>query len=121
MMKDSLTMHMTPSGYKTTNGKTSNNRLQKGYNNLLEEFKREQTGYAAISIIGQSCLGSVAAMALLMNDWTLFLKMGLLGLVTVCCMAFNAAVLAQLNSKTTFNLLLLSVALSCAVIIANLI
>jgi hypothetical protein len=79
MMKDSLTIPMTRSGYKTTTNKTRSNKILKGYNNLLAEFKREQTGYVAISIIGQSCLGSVAAMALLMNDGTLYHKMGLLG------------------------------------------
>ena len=32
----------------------------KVYDNLLTEFKREQTGYASIAIIPQSCSGAVA-------------------------------------------------------------
>jgi hypothetical protein len=87
----------------------------------LAEFKREQTGYAAIAIIGQSCIGSVAAMVLLMNDLPTLAKMTLLFLVTIFCMAYNASVLAQLKTKTIFNLLILSVVFSCAVILANLI
>lgn len=90
------------------------------YDNLLAEFKREQTGYSSIAIIPQSCIGSVAAMMLLMNDWAPFSKLALLFLVTILCMAYNGAVLAQLKSKATFNLLIISIVFSCSVIIANL-
>lgn len=92
----------------------------KVYDDLLTEFKREQTGYASIAIIPQSCIGSVAAMVLLMNDMPTITKLVLLFLVTILCLAYNGAVLAQLKSKATFNLLILSVVFSCVVIIANL-
>lgn len=115
-MKNSMTIPMTHSG---TNDK--NNRLLKVYYNALAEFKREQTGYASIAIIPQSCIGSAAAMMLLMNDMLTVTKMVIVFLVTILCMAYNGAVLAQLKSKTTFNLLLASVVFSCVVIIANLI
>lgn len=114
-MKNSTTIPMTFSGRKSK----KRNRF-KLYNSLLAEFKREQTGYAAIAIIGQSCLGSVAAMLLLMNDLPTMVKMTLLFLVTIFCMAFNGAVLAQLKTKTTFNLLILSVVFSFTVIVADL-
>ena len=115
-MKNSMTIPMTNSGSKNrTLG------IVKIYNNLLTEFKREQTGYASIAIIPQSCIGSVAAMLLLMNDWELFSKLALLFLVTIFCMAYNGAVLAQLKSKAIFNLLILSVTFCSGVIIANLI
>ncbi|WP_241244282.1 hypothetical protein [Flagellimonas marinaquae] len=39
--------------------------------------------YAAIAIIGQSCLGSAAAMVLLMGGLEMVLKMILLFLVTI--------------------------------------
>ncbi len=60
-------------------------------------------------------------MFLLMNDLPVVIKMTLVFLVTILCMAFNAAVLSQLRVKATFNLLILSVAFSGAVIMANLI
>ena len=85
----------------------------------MREFKREQTGYASIAIIPQSCIGSAAVMMLLLNGLTLT-NLTLLFLVAIFCMAYNGAVLAQLKSKTTFNLLLLSVVFSCIVIIAYL-
>lgn len=110
-----MTIPTTHSGSKNkTNG------IMKIYNNLLTEFKREQTGYASIAIIPQSCIGSVAAMLLLMNDWEVFSKLVLLFLVTILCMAYNGAVLAQLKSKAIFNLLIISMVFSCGVIIANL-
>ncbi len=91
------------------------------YNQLLNEFKREQTGYSTIAIIGQSCIGSVAAMVVLMNHIPEVIKLTLLFLVTILCMAYNAAVLARLSTKTTFNLLVLSVIFSILTIIGILI
>jgi hypothetical protein len=90
------------------------------YQSLLSEFKREQTGYASIAIIGQSCLGSAAAMVLLMSGVDQVMNLILLFLVTILCMAFNGAVLAQLSSKITFNLLILTVLFSSIVIFAHL-
>lgn len=114
-MENSMTMKVTNSGNKTQNEGKIN-----GYNNLLNEFKRMQTGYAAIAIIGQSCLGSVAIMMLLMNDYAVSVKMVLLFFVTIFCMAFNGAVLALLKPKIIFNLLILSVVFSLGVVIASL-
>ncbi len=113
-MKNSMTIPMTHSGSeKRVNG------LLKWYNGLLAEFKKQQIGYASIAILGQSCTGSAAVMFLLMNDMTTAVKMIFVFLITVFCMGFNAAVLAQMNAKITFNLLILSVVFSGAIIIAN--
>jgi len=106
---------MTNSG-----NKNKTNRLMKMYNNLLSEFKREQTGYASIAIIPQSCIGSVAAMVVLMGELPTVSDLVLLFLVTIFCLAYNGAVLAQLKSKVTFNLLILSVVFSSIVIVVNL-
>lgn len=91
------------------------------YNQLLNEFKREQTGYSTIAIIGQSCIGSVAAMVVLMHHMPEAIKLTLLFLVTILCMAYNGAVLARLKTKTTFNLLVLSVIFSILTIVGILI
>ena len=91
------------------------------YLNLLAEFKRGQTGYSTIAIIGQSCIGSVAAMMILMSNLTKTSMLVILFLVTILCMAYNGAVLAQLKSRITFNILLVSVVFSCIVIVAGLI
>lgn len=86
------------------------------YNNLLEEFNRGQMGYTAIAIIGQSCIGSVTIMMILMSDFPKVPLLSLLFLVTIFCMIFNGAVLAQLKPKLTFNLFILSEVFSCIVI-----
>ncbi|WP_047414457.1 hypothetical protein [Cellulophaga sp. Hel_I_12] len=89
------------------------------YHHLFTEFKGKQLGYSAIAIIGQSCLGSIAAMLILKSAAPKVALLLELFLVTMVCMSFNAAVLAQLKPKITFNLLLLSVAFSIAIIASH--
>ncbi len=110
-MKNSMTLPMTLSG-----SEKKSNVLNRQYQSLLAEFKSMQAGYSTIGIIGQSCLGSIAAMMVLMSDLAPVALLGLLFLVTILCMAYNAAVLAQIKSKIIFNLLILSVLFSTGVI-----
>jgi len=91
------------------------------YINLLEEFKNKQMVYATFGILGSSCIGSVAAMLILMSDAPKGLLLTQLFFVTILCMGFNGAVLAQLKSKIVFNMLLTSLAFSVLIIILNLI
>ena len=105
---------MTHSGTET-----KTNVIKNIYGQTFNEFKKRQLGYSTIAIIGQSCLGSAAAMLLLMGNMEMALKMTILFFVTIFCMAFNGAVLAQLKPLTTFNLLILSIVFSTLVIIAH--
>jgi len=93
--------------------------MKKIYNRAFTEFKKNQLGYSTIAIIGQSCIGSAAAMVLLMGTMGTALKMILLFFVIIFCMAFNGAVLAQLKPLITFNLLILSIVFSTLVIILH--
>ena len=93
-------------------------KIMELYLKNLEEFKQNEKGYATIFIIIQSCLGSIAAMYVLINGTSVF-QMVQLFLVTVICMAFNASILAQLNSKVVFNLFLISILISLLVLILN--
>lgn len=93
--------------------------MKKIYNRVFTEFKKNQLGYSTIAIIGQSCIGSAAAMVLLMGIMGTALKMILLFFVIIFCMAFNGAVLAQLKPLITFNLLILSIVFSTLVIILH--
>lgn len=90
------------------------------YNNMLTEFKKQQMGYAALAILAQSCIASAAVILLLMHQMPIAIKMVFVFVITILCMSFNGAVLAQLKSKITLNLLIISVVFSSAVIIANL-
>ncbi|PKD20630.1 hypothetical protein APR41_13220 [Salegentibacter salinarum] len=88
------------------------------YQTLLADFEEMSMGYSAIGIIASSCLGSVAAMLILMNGHT-FIDMLQLFIVVVVCMGFNTVILAQFKSKIVFNALLLSLAISSIFILIN--
>lgn len=93
--------------------------MKKIYDRAFTEFKKNQLGYSTIAIIGQSCIGSAAAMILLIGAMDMALKMVLLFFVTIFCMAFNGAVLAQLKPLATFNLLILSIVFNTLVIMLH--
>lgn len=88
------------------------------YRNLLADFKEMSLGYSAMGIIASSCLGSVAAMLILMNGHTFF-DMFQLFIVVVACMGFNTVVLAQFKPKVVLNALLISLAISVTFILIN--
>ena len=88
------------------------------YQKTLANFKEGFFAYATLAIIGQSCLGSVAAMYTLSNG-TNMLQMVQLALIVLICMSVNTAILAQLTARTIFNLLIISVLSSIFFIIVN--
>ncbi|WP_081210626.1 hypothetical protein [Salegentibacter sediminis] len=90
------------------------------YNNLLADFKEMPLGYSTIGIIASSCLGSVAAMLILMQGHG-FLDMLQLFAVVSVCMGFNAVILAQFKPKIILNALILSLAVSIIFILINII
>jgi len=89
------------------------------YRSYLKEYEKGIIGYSPIAIIGQSCLGSVAAMFILMNGNTVT-QMVQLFVVTILCMFYNGAILSQQKPKASFNLLILSVISSTVFVIFNL-
>ncbi len=95
--------------------KTKNMKIYKEY---LEEYKKGLIGYTPLAIIGQSCLGSVAAMFILMNGNSA-LQMFQLFIITILCMFYNGAMLAQQKPKLSFNLLIISVFFSILFSIMN--
>ncbi len=88
------------------------------YQKQLSEFKRDFFAGATTGILVSSCLGSIAAMLILMNGHTV-IDMIQLGLVVVACMWYNASVLAQLKAKFVFNSLITSLLLSTSFILLN--
>ncbi|GAA4273091.1 hypothetical protein U6A24_07420 [Aquimarina gracilis] len=89
------------------------------YQKYLEEYSNGIIGYSPIAIIGQSCLGSVAAMFILMNGNEV-IQMLQLFLITILCMFYNGAILSQQKPKISFNLLITSVTVSVAIVALNL-
>ena len=90
------------------------------YKKLFTDFDEMYLAHASLGIIASSCIGSIAAMLILMKGHA-FINMFELFLVVVVCMGFNAAVLAQMKTKFVFNSLIVSLGVSLVLIIINLI
>ncbi|MCF6128494.1 hypothetical protein L1S35_02340 [Flavobacterium sp. AS60] len=88
------------------------------YQKTLGDFQQSYVGFAALVIIGQSCLGGVAAMYILENGTNIF-QMIQLGLVVITCTLVNVSILAQLSPKTVFNMTIFSAVLSILAIAMN--
>ena len=88
------------------------------YQKTLGDFRKGFMGFATLAIIGQSCLGSAAAMYILQNG-TSFWQMIQLAAVVIACMFLNGAVLSQQKPKLVFDLLLGSIFISIFTIVLN--
>lgn len=86
-----------------------------------EYFSKFEYGFFAsctLGILASSCLGGIAAMAVLLNG-TSPIQIFQLFLVVASCMMFNGSVLSQQKPKVVFNLLLLSLFLNTVLAIIN--
>ena len=88
------------------------------YQKTLSDFNNNFIGFATLIVIGQSCLGSAAAMNVLKNG-TSMIQMFQLGVIVLICMLVNTSILAQMKHKVIFNLTILSVISSITFIILN--
>ena len=95
-----------------------NHRIMTLYQKTLGVFQQSYIGFAALVIIGQSCLGGIAAMYILENGNSL-VQMFQLGFIVVTCAIVNVGILAQLTPKTVFNMTIFSVMLSILAIAMN--
>lgn len=90
------------------------------YNKGLEDFKEHLTLYVPLSIIFQSCLGSIAAMFILKNSFPTFHFIDLT-LVVSFAMAYNGALYAQMKPKVIYNLLIATILVHTTFLIINLV
>jgi len=88
------------------------------YQKYYQVFERGFIGYSTMGVLSQSCMGSIAAMAVLQNGTNLT-GMIQLFFVIASCMTFNGAVLSQQKPKVVFNILLWSISISILVIAFN--
>lgn len=89
------------------------------YTQYYNEFQSKYTMYIPLTIILQSCIGSIAAMYILMNGLDTVSSLIQLFFCVVFTSFYNASILAQLKGKFVFNMLLLSLVFSVAVIVVN--
>lgn len=90
------------------------------YDKGLTDFKEHLTLYVPLSIIFQSCLGSVAAMFIIINSAHNFRFIDLI-LVVSFAMAYNGSLYAQLKPKIIYNLLIATILVHTTFLIINLV
>ena len=78
------------------------------YARVFGEFEQSFMGATTVAVLAQSCLGGIAAMAVLMNGTSVG-QMIQLFMVVCCCIGFNGAVLSQQKPKVVFNILIVGV------------
>lgn len=89
------------------------------YQKQLSDFKEDYLAGATAGVLVSSCMGSIAAMLILINGHGVG-SMIQLGLIVVVCMWYNASFIAQFKAKFVFNSLLVSILVSTIFIIINL-
>ncbi|QHI35689.1 hypothetical protein IMCC3317_10360 [Kordia antarctica] len=89
------------------------------YTEYYNEFQSKYLMYIPLTIFLQSCIGSIAAMFILMNGLDTIFSLVQLFLCVVLSMFYNAAILAQLKGKIVFNMLILSLFFNVLFIIIN--
>lgn len=88
------------------------------YSKYLSRFEHGFFANISIGVMTQSCIGGIAAMAVLMNGNSLF-QMIQLFIVVALSIGFNGSVLSQQTPKTIYNLLIVSVIGNTLIAIAN--
>lgn len=88
------------------------------YKDSLAYFSSDYLLFVPLVIIGQSCLGSAAAMYVLKNGES-FGQMVQLTIVVLVCMFVNGSILSMQKQKIVFNLSIISVFLSIFLIVLN--
>jgi DNA-binding transcriptional regulator of glucitol operon len=74
----------------------------KFYNETFENFSNNYIGCATMAVIGQSCLGAVAAMCVLSNG-TSMVQMVQLSIIVFANMFANTSILAQMTLRLPFG------------------
>lgn len=90
----------------------------KTYQNYFHQFEQGFFASCSLGILLSSCIGGIAAMAVLENG-TSPLQIFQLFLVIVASMSFNGAILSQQPAKVVFNLLLMSVSVNTILAVIN--
>lgn len=86
---------------------------------MQHEFEFDYYMYMPLTIILNSCIGSIAAMTILSQGTSLLTGIELTLCVSLC-MGYNAALLAGANRKLTFWLLMASLVINLLLILITL-
>ncbi len=88
------------------------------YENLYEKFESGFFASSSIGVLVQSCVGGIAAMAVLMHGNGL-IQMFQLFIVVTCGIGYNGAILSQQKPRTVYNLLIASIVVNTLLAVFN--
>lgn len=88
------------------------------YEKFYGEFERMFFANCAITVLVQSCMGGIAAMAVLMNG-TGLLQMSQLFMVVILSIGFNGTILSQQKPKVIYNAFLISFSVNLLLAVIN--
>lgn len=89
------------------------------YKKLYNEFEDKYWGYATMAMLGQTCLGSVAAMCILAKGRHLIYEIEL-AIVIIICMLVNVSIIAQYPKPIVFKLIIATIIINILGIALNL-
>ncbi|TYB74325.1 hypothetical protein [Bizionia myxarmorum] len=89
------------------------------YKQAITDFNANYILYIPLTIILQSCVGSIAAMYILMNSPTGSFKFFELTLCVIMAMGYNGLIFAQIKTRIIFPILLASIIINVLLIIIN--
>jgi len=90
----------------------------KYYKESLDEFKQNYMLYIPLSIIFQSCLGSIATMAILMNV-SGNLQIVELGICVSLTMLYNVSILGRFKTNWVLHILIVSIVVNTVLFLIN--
>ncbi len=88
------------------------------YEKYFGEFERMFFANCAVTVLVQSCVGGIAAMAILMNG-TGLVQMLQLFAVVILSIGFNGTVLSTQKPKIVYNAFLLAVTVNLILAVIN--
>lgn len=88
------------------------------YEKVYGQFEDGFFANSTIGVLVQSCIGGIAAMAVLENGNS-FIQMVQLFVVVLCSIGYNGAILSQQKPKIVFNILLGSILINMLLAVFN--
>jgi len=88
------------------------------YEKYYERFESGLFASVSMGILVSSCVGGIAAMAVLMNGTNLF-QMVQLFVVVMGAIGFNGTILSQQPARTIYNFLIASLTINILIAIVN--
>jgi len=87
------------------------------YTKALKDFETGFLGYAPITMMVLTCLGSISVMYLLKDNSSTTIYE--LTVCVIACMGYNATILGQMKKKFSFNTLIFATIVNLIILLLN--